>query len=34
VSPAVAFGYVAAWMAASVIASGMLRPPHGNRGQT
>ncbi len=30
VSPAVAFGYVAAWMAASVIASGMLRPPHGS----
>jgi len=31
VSPAVAFGYAAAWMAASVIASGMLRPsPHGS----
>ncbi|MGH3636841.1 MAG: MFS transporter [Mycobacterium sp.] len=25
-SPAVAFGYAAAWMAAAVIASGMLRP--------
>jgi hypothetical protein len=25
-SPMVAFGYAAVWMAASVIASGMLRP--------
>ena len=26
VSPAVAFGYAAAWMAVAVITSGMLRP--------
>jgi hypothetical protein len=25
-SPAVAFGYAAAWMAVAVLASGMLRP--------
>jgi len=26
VSPTAAFGYAAAWMAASVIASGLIRP--------
>jgi MFS family permease len=30
VSPAVAFGYAAAWMAVAVIASGMLRPSSGS----
>jgi MFS family permease len=30
VSPAVAFGYAAAWMAVAVVASGMLRPSGSN----